>query len=125
MNLTNSPSGQLSPQQQTDLKNQITQQLQTAAQQLSDAKSSTLGGSSTSATNTTINQNIQQVVNQSFEHDNYNSVVAQTCGSQSQGAIVIGGDCHIPINLTQNFTATAICNKFAESNTNNTGRSTD
>jgi hypothetical protein len=108
MNLTNSPSGQLTPTQQTQLQNQITQQLQAAAAQKADTSSSTMGGSATTQQNVSINQNIQQVVNQSFENDNYSSVVAQTCGSQSQGAIVIAGDCHVPINLSQTFTATAI-----------------
>lgn len=108
MTIVNSPSGKLSPTQQTELQNQITQQLQTAASQHSSAQSSTFGGGATSSDNTDINQNIQQIVNQNFENDNYSSVVAQTCGSQSQGAIVIAGDCHSPITLTQDFTATAI-----------------
>ena len=97
----------LSQSSTQDLRNHIATQLQNAADQKSSSSSSTFGGSSSSATNTSVTQNIQNVVNTTVSDENYASMSSEVMGQQD-GVIKIHGNCHAPIKQDQNFCANVL-----------------
>lgn len=107
INLTSQTGVNLSKTSTQDLRNFITANLQNAANQQAQATSSTMGGGASTATNTTINQTIQNVVNTTVSDSNYASMSAEALGQQD-GVIKIHGNCHAPINQDQYFCANVL-----------------
>jgi hypothetical protein len=106
-----------------DLRNFLTNTLQNAADQHSSANSSTFGGSASSATNTSVTQNIQNIVNTTVSDSNYQSMSTEVMGQQD-GHIRIKGDCHVPLKQDQNFCAQVIATNIMNQITDQLGGTT-
>jgi hypothetical protein len=107
VNITSQTGVNLAQSSTQDLRNHIAASLQTAADQKADASSSTFGGSASSSTNTSVTQNIQNIVNTTVSDENYTSMSSEVMGQQD-GVIKIHGNCHAPINQDQNFCANVL-----------------
>jgi hypothetical protein len=107
VNISSQTGVNLAQSSTQDLRNHIATSLQNAADQKAAASSSTFGGSSSSATNTSVTQNIQNVVNTTVTDENYASMSSEVMGQQD-GIIKIHGNCHAPINQDQNFCANVL-----------------
>lgn len=107
VNISSQTGVNLAQSSTQDLRNHIATQLQNAADQKSSSSSSTFGGSSSSATNTSVTQNIQNVVNTTVSDENYTSMSSEVMGQQD-GIIKIHGNCHAPIRQDQNFCANVL-----------------
>lgn len=107
VNISSQTGVNLAQSSTQDLRDHITTQLQNAADQKAAASSSTFGGSSSSATNTSVTQNITNVVNTTVSDQNYASMSSEVMGQQD-GIIKIHGNCHAPINQDQNFCANVL-----------------
>jgi len=103
-----------------DLRDNITTNLQNAAKQHADATSSTMGGGASTATNTEINQNIQNIVNKTVSDSNYVSMSSAAMGQQN-GKIEIDGDCFAPIKQDQNFAAKVLATNIMKKISNELG----
>lgn len=103
-----------------DLRDHIITDLENAAKQHADATSSTMGGGATTATNTEINQTIQNVVNKTVSDSNYVSMSSAAMGQQN-GKIEIDGDCFAPIRQDQKFAATVLATNIMKKISNELG----
>jgi len=91
----------------TDLRAHITNDLTNAANQNAQATSSTFGGAASTATNTSVTQNIQNIVNQTLTDETYASMTSEVMGQQN-GLVKIKGSCYAPIRIDQNFCANVL-----------------
>ena len=91
----------------TDLRAHITNDLTNAANQNAQATSSTFGGAASTATNTSVTQNIQNIVNQTLTDETYASMTSEVMGQQD-GLVKIKGSCYGPIRIDQNFCANVL-----------------
>ncbi len=91
----------------TDLRSHISNDLINAANQNAQATSSTFGGAASTATDTSVTQNIQNIVNQTLTDETYSSMTSEVMGQQD-GLVEIGGSCYAPINIDQNFCANVL-----------------
>jgi hypothetical protein len=66
-----------------------------------------MGGSSSTATNTNVTQNIQNIVNQNLTDETYSSMTSEVMGQQN-GLVKIKGSCYAPIRIDQNFCANVL-----------------
>ena len=107
VNISSQTGVNLAKSSTSDLRNFISTQLQNAADQKSSASSSFLGGSSSTSTNTSVTQNIQNIVNTTVSDSNYASMSSEVMGKQD-GRVHIHGDCHAPIKFDQNFCANVL-----------------
>lgn len=107
VNISSQTGVNLAQSSTQDLRDHISTQLQTAADQKAAASSSTFGGSSSSATNTSVTQNITSIVNNTVTDENYASMSSEVMGQQD-GVIKIHGNCHAPIKQDQNFCANVL-----------------
>jgi hypothetical protein len=107
INISSQVGVNLAQSSTADLRDHITTALQTAAKQKADSSSSTFGGSSTSATNTSVTQNIQDVVKTEVSDENYASMSSEVMGQQD-GLVKIKGSCYSPIHIDQNFCANVL-----------------
>jgi len=103
-----------------DLRDHITTDLQNTAKQHAEATSSTMGGGASTATNTEINQNIQNIVNKTVSDSNYVSMSSAAMGQQN-GKIEIDGDCFAPIKQDQKFAATVLATNIMKKISNELG----
>ena len=106
VNLSVQAGTNLSKTSTQDLRNFISHNLSTTANQYSNSKSSTMGGSSSSATDTSLIQNIQDIVNTTVSDESYSSMSVDATGSQD-GTIKVG-KCRGPIRQDQFFTANVL-----------------
>lgn len=90
-----------------DLRSHITNDLTNAANQNAQATSSTFGGDASTATNTSVTQNIQNIVNQTLTDETYASMTSEVLGQQD-GLVKIKGSCYGPIRIDQNFCANVL-----------------
>jgi hypothetical protein len=91
----------------TDLRSHISNDLTNAANQNAQATSSTFGGEASTATNTSVTQNIQNIVNQTLTDETYASMTSEVMGQQD-GLVKIKGSCYGPIRIDQNFCANVL-----------------
>ena len=91
----------------TDLRSHISNDLTNAANQNATATSSTFGGAASTATNTNVTQNIQNIVNQTLTDETYASMTSEVMGQQD-GLVKIKGSCYGPIRIDQNFCANVL-----------------
>jgi len=91
----------------SDLRSHITNDLTNAANQTAAATATTMGGSSSTATNTNVTQNIQNIVNQTLTDETYASMTSEVLGQQD-GLVKIKGSCYGPIRIDQNFCANVL-----------------
>jgi len=91
----------------SDLRAHIANDLTNSADQNATATSSTFGGSASTATNTNVTQNIQNIVNQTLTDETYASMTSEVLGQQD-GLVKINGSCFGPIRIDQNFCANVL-----------------
>lgn len=91
----------------SDLRSHITNDLTNAANQTASATATTMGGSSSTATDTSVTQNIQNIVNQNLTDETYSSMTSEVMGQQN-GFVKIRGSCYGPIRIDQNFCANVL-----------------
>ena len=106
INITSQTGVNLSKSTVSDLRSHITNDLTNAANQNATATSSTFGGAASTATNTNVTQNIQNIVNQSLTDETYASMTSEVLGQQD-GFIKIN-KCRAPIRIDQNFAANVL-----------------
>jgi len=106
INITSQVGISLDKSTVADLRSHITNDLTNAANQNAQATATTMGGSSSTATNTSVTQNIQNIVNQNLTDETYTSMTSEVNGSQD-GIIKIR-KCRAPIRIDQNFSANVL-----------------
>jgi len=106
INITSQVGVSLDKSTVADLRAHITNDLTNAANQNAQATSSTFGGEASTATNTSVTQNIQNIVNQNLTDETYTSMTSEVNGSQN-GIIKIR-KCRAPIRIDQNFSANVL-----------------
>jgi len=107
INITSQVGVSLDKSTVADLRSHITNDLTNAANQNAQAASSTFGGSASTATNTNVTQNIQNIVNQTLTDETYASMTSEVMGQQN-GLVKIRGSCYAPIRIDQNFCANVL-----------------
>ena len=107
INITSQTGVNLAKSTVTDLRAHITNDLTNAANQNAQATSSTFGGAASTATNTSVTQNIQNIVNQTLTDETYASMTSEVMGQQN-GLVKIKGSCYAPIRIDQNFCANVL-----------------
>jgi len=113
----------LSKSSTQDLRNFLTNTLANTANQYASGNSSTFGGSASSATNTNVIQNIQNITNTTVSDSNYQQMSTEVLGQQD-GHIRIKGDCHVPLKQDQNFCAQVVATNIMNQITNQLGGTT-
>jgi len=106
INITSQVGVSLDKTTVADLRSHITNDLTNAANQQAQATSSTFGGEASTATNTSVTQNIQNIVNQTLTDETYTSMTSEVMGQQD-GFIKIR-KCRAPIRIDQNFCANVL-----------------
>jgi hypothetical protein len=82
INITSQVGVSLDKSTVADLRSHITNDLTNAANQNATATSSTFGGEASTATDTSVTQNIQNIVNQTLTDETYTSMTSEVNGSQ-------------------------------------------
>lgn len=106
INITSQVGVNLSKSTVSDLRSHITNDLTNAANQNAQATATTMGGSSSTATNTSVTQNIQNIVNQNLTDETYTSMASMVSGDQNTPIKI--NKCRAPIRINQDFCATVL-----------------
>jgi hypothetical protein len=121
VNLSIQAGTNLSKTSTQDLRNFITHNLSETANQHASASSSMMGGSASTAADTSIIQNIQDVVNTTVSDSSYSSMSVDASGHQD-GVIRIHGNCNASLlNQNQYFSANVLATNIMNQITSQLG----